>query len=197
MQGTIFTHRWVNVFYLQLSGSGITVNDLQTIANGIEAAWVADPAHALTGDVTLSSVTVDYVPSVGNSLQFVGSYSAAGSGGGTTVQDASACHVVDYVISASYRGGHPRSYVPGVDVSTVSAGSNVSSAQQSVVATRYNAFRNAVNALTSTNVTATVMGTVSFQTAGAWRTPPIFRAYTSVKYGNGGKLGSARRRIHS
>lgn len=193
--GTIFGHAWTQVFYLQVTGAAVTVNDLQSVSDEIATLWNTNIAPSLTADCILTNVSIVYIPSVGNELTYEGSYSHAGTAAGTTIDNAASSYVVNWKISAYYRGGHPRSYVPGVETSAVTNGSSISAATGSTFAGHWNTFRNALNAFTTTNITALVMGTLSFQAANAWRATPLFRAFTSVSVA--AKLGSQRRRIHS
>lgn len=195
ISGTDMGHKWVQVFYLQITGTGVTVNDLQTIADAISAAYNTDLCPQQASTTVMTTVQIVFIPSVGNEVTYTGSYSHAGTAAGTRIDDVSSTAVLQWKISAYYRGGHPRSYFPGVPTTHVANGSDLDSTLTSGLATQANAFRNAVNAITSTNVTAVVMGTLSYQTANAWRTTPLFRQFTSVSVNP--KLGSQRRRIHS
>lgn len=193
--GTLFDHLWTQVFYLHFVHGTVTINDLQSIADEIASLWNTNVAPDMSSDCTLTSVTLTYVPSVGNELVFEGSYTHAGTVAGTTIADASACYVVQWKIGAYYRGGHPRSYNPGVVSSVVTNGSLVSSGTRASLAGRWNTLRNALNAFTTTNISSITMGTLSFQSANAWRVTPLFRAFTDVAVAP--ILGSQRRRIKS
>lgn len=195
ISGKTLTHTWVMVFYLQLTGSGIIVNDLQSVANQIDTLWNTNIAPKVPTTVTMTNISVVFIPSVGNETRYDGSYSRAGTNGNTQVADASACYVVRWAISAYYRGGHPRTYMPGVSTADVTNGSAIGGASASNIATAWNTIRNALNSFTTTNITGIVMGTLSFQTGNAWRATPLFRPFTSVSVSN--LLGSQRRRIRS
>jgi hypothetical protein len=183
----------VQVFYLQLTHGVVTVTDIQAIADAMDGYWNTNIKPQVTPDVVMQGIDIVYINAVGSEIVYKGSYNRVGTNADTTVSDASAAYVINWAIAAYYRGGHPRSYLPGVANGAVSAGSNISSGARTNLATAWNAFRNAVNTLTTTNVSAIVMGTLSFQTGNAWRGAPVFRPFTSVSVRN--KLGSQRRRI--
>jgi len=188
-------HKWVNVFYVQLTHTNpVTVNDLKTLADYVAAHHVVAGSSSISSTTTLTQVDVNFIPSAGNSLDYTGTYSAAGAGG-TQVADASACQVITWIISDRYRGGHPSSYIPGLLAGSVANGSDISAGVVSALVAGMDALRTGINALTSTNITAMVMGTVRYESGNAWLSPPVFRAYTSTKGRN--KLGSQRRRILS
>jgi hypothetical protein len=193
--GTIFGHAWTQVFYLALTGSGIVAADLNTLATDLANSWNTNIAPVSTGDSILTGVEIVYIPSVGNEVVGSATVSHAGSNAGSSIADASACAVVNWNISAYYRGGHPRTYQPGILGSVITNGSIISSGQRSSIATGWANFRTAVNAYTTTNISGVSMGTMSFQTGNSWRTPPIFRAYTGCSVRT--VLGSQRRRLKS
>lgn len=193
--GSIFTHQWKNIFYLQVTGGAVTINDLTTLATDIATEWNTTMGTILTPDTVLTSVQIVYVPSVGNELQAVWTGTHAGTNATTTIQDASAAWVLNWPIGAYYRGGHPRWYVAGVAANAITNGSDGTGTVPGNLATQANNLRNYINGLTLTSITALAMGTLSFSTGGAWRATPIFRAFTGVSTRH--KLGSQRRRILS
>lgn len=193
LSGTVQGHAWTNVFYCNLGGTGITSTDLSTLATDIGNAWNTNVATQVTSDVVLTQVAIVYVPSVGNEVNATVTMSHAGSAASTIIDNASGCFVVNMHISAYYRGGHPRLYMPGPRLADVSAGSIVNSSTATNVASAWNNVRTAINAVTTANISSCQMGTLSFQTANTWRNPPIFRPYTGVSVR--GIIGTQRRRL--
>lgn len=193
--GTTLTHLWKQVFYCNLTGSTITVNDLQALCDEINTLWSANIKAQQCSTTIMSNVQAVYIPSVGNETVAIGTYTETGTNVGTQIQDAAAAFVISWKTTRYYRGGHPRSYMAGVPSSAITNGSNVASATQTAVASAWSTFKSGLNAFTSTNITGTQMGTVSFASGNAWRSPPIFVPFTDV--GCAATLGSQRRRIHS
>lgn len=193
LSGKILTHQWANVFYLRFTDDGTrTINDLDSILTAIGTNYSTDVLAQLSSSFTMTSITGVWITSVGNQLSDVKTVALTG-GAGAAVADAAASIVVDWKISDYYRGGHPRSYVPGVVSGNVTNGSDLSGGYLTSLATGFGALRNHINALTATHVSQVEMGTVRFQSADAWLTPPVFRPYTSVSIR--AKLGTQRRRI--
>lgn len=177
ISGSVFATYWANVFWLELTESGtIDVSDLTTIADAISAAWNSHVAPVVTTNVFLTQVKVTHFDSGGTETQYVGTYSHEGTQT-SQLHSCADCIVVDWFISAHYRGGHPRSYWPGPSDTDIDNGSTLHSTYRSSLASAAAAFLTAINAITSTHASAVAMGTVSFQHAGAWRTPPVFRPY--------------------
>lgn len=195
VSGTNFTHKWNNIFYLSLSGSGITSTDLDTLASTIATAWGTAWNSKLSDSATQTSVGIVYIPTAGTEV--VGSWTGTNAGTRTSAQllDASAAYVISWKTGQYYRGGHPRWYVAGVATTDITSGSAVGSTIRGQIATNLATFRGTVNSATTTHVASATMGTVSFQTGKEWRSPPIFVAFGSVTVS--AVLGSQRRRIHS
>lgn len=193
MTGTIFGHKSVNVFWLKFTKSAaVTVNDLSSIATSMDTLYNTTIRPQLSGSYTLTSIDLKYYKGDGTILEYSKAVTRTGAGA-TAVQDAGASYVVNWIIGSLYRGGHPRTYFSGVDNTTVTSGSDVTAGAQSAVAAGAEAWRNGINAITSTNVTAVTMGTVRFQQADTWLSPPVFYPYTGSKVR--AKIGSQRRRI--
>ena len=195
LSGTTQTHKWANVFYLQLTGSSILASDLNTLAADIATAWNTDIAPQVMPSVALTGVAIVYVPSVGNEVQGTWSGSHAGTQAGSDINDASSCYVVNLNISAYYRGGHPRWYIPGVQSGSVTNGSAVGGVILTNLAAAVGSFRTAVEGFTTTNISGVLIGTMSFQTGNSWRATPLFRHFTGQSVRT--TLGSQRRRLKS
>lgn len=101
--------------------------------------------------------------------------------------------LINWDIIAHYRGGHPRTYLTGVPAQALDDNSFLLAAAQAALQTRVDTFLSEMNATTSGGVTEVRLGTVSFVTAGAWRTPPIMRIYDSGLVS--GELATQRRRL--
>jgi hypothetical protein len=195
ISGKIFTHLYINVFWLQLTRSGAaTVNDLNTVVDAMLASYNTRLVSKLGQEVTGGEADASWITSAGNELNTVRNLTFT-PGGNPAVPDASACYVMSSTISSRYRGGHPRNYLPGPQSGHVINGSTVVAAQLAVMVAAAAGFRNDVDALTAGAITAVQLGTVSFVTGGAWRTPPVFRPYTGSTVRS--TIGSQRRRIKS
>jgi hypothetical protein len=193
LNGLSQTHPWASILWLQLTASAPAVADLQSIVDSISGLWNTDIAPQVPSGVSLSEVQAVWKTTGGVETVAQNSTVRTGTLSATLVQDASACFVVNWHLSAFYRGGHPHTFMPGVYTAAVSNGSDLNSSYQAALQTAWLAFLNGVNALTHGAITQTLLGTVSFASGKNWRTPPIFRPYTGVSIGN--KIGTQRRRI--
>jgi hypothetical protein len=180
---------------LELTGSSITPTDLSTLATDIAGSWNTRIGGAVPASVVLTGVDIVYVPSVGNEVVANVSVSHTGTFGGTDIQNVATSFVINWSISAYYRGGHPRWYLPGLVEADVTNGSSINSGRATGMATNANNFRLDINGYTTTNISAVQMGTLSFQTGNVWRGTPIFRPFTGASTRT--LVGQQRRRIKS
>lgn len=193
LQGLSQTHPWAAIQWLNITAGSPAQADLQSIVGSISSSWNTNFGPQVTAQTSLSSVEAVWTPTAGTEILATDSTVHTGTLSATVVADASACFVLNWRLNAYYRGGHPRTFLPGVYTAAVTNGSDVVSGYASSLQTSAAAFLTAVNALTHGSISAVQLGTVSFQSGNAWRTPPIFRAFTGV--GVGSKIGTQRRRI--
>src|SRR5437867_10671221 len=106
---------------------------------------------------------------VGTALVSTRTVSHVGTAG-AAVKDAEACQLINWHISAHYRGGKPRTYLPGAIDAHVTDGHLIDASWRSSVAGRAADFLGHVNAITNGTIATVKLGTVSFFTAGGSET---------------------------
>lgn len=184
VQGTLLGQNIVNVYWAQLTVSGtVTQGDLDTWTAAFGAAFKTDFGSVINGNYQFVSVSavlfVDGTPT--NVLESTQALSGAATG--TTNPDAGQAGVVSWLSTAYWRGGKPRSYIAlPTGVLSTSVRSTLTSTYITNLGTAAGNFVTAANALTGgSSITGTKLGFVSFFTAGAPRTPPLFFAFTGHK----------------
>jgi hypothetical protein len=194
INGLFGLQNWANVFHAQLAtSSSIIQADLDTWTTNFQAAYKTALAPLMTTGVTFSTAkAICYTPGVTELISQV-TMTGAGTGGGTAVADNSCCYCLSWSSNVYWRGGKPRTYLPGVaTVSTLNQTSITAAAQTALVAGGA-ALRTAVNALTAGTITGTQFGFLSFQSGNVPRTPPVFYAISGAKAHP--RMGSQRRRL--
>jgi hypothetical protein len=184
-----------NIFYLLLgTTSAITSTALGLLANQIKAAWGTEIVRDVNSHWSLDDVVITMVD--GSEVQGIDTSAAVP---GTNAADAlppgmSAC--VSWHINAAYRGGHPRTYMPGLSANQLSGiGSNEFSTAVAIqIANDWDNFLADVNALTLETSSVT-MGTVSYTRAKAPRTVPVFFSYINGLTRVNTRMASQRRRL--
>lgn len=193
ISGTINGQNWANVFHTAFTtSSSITQGDLDTVTAAIAAAYKTRFAGHENADVAYTNAkAVLYAPG-GGELISVAAMTGNGSASGA-LGDNAACSVVSWLTSVYWRGGKPRTYLPGVGGTVVSNGNELDSGEISSLTTAAASFRTDVNALTSGTITGTTLGFISFSSGNAPRATPVFFAYTGAIVHP--RLGSQRRRL--
>lgn len=184
---------WTNVWHLAVTTDGTkTAADLKTVTDAMVAAYFLRMKASISGSVTINDAKAVWISAVGNEIAYEGSYADVCTGGGA-VGDGSCAAVINWSISAYYRGGHPRTYMPGVIAGNTNGINQLTAAYQASIAAAANLFLSDVNALVGAHILTTKLGTVSFQSGNAWRVPPIFRAFNGASTRQ--TFGTQRRRL--
>jgi hypothetical protein len=175
--GTISAQNFANIFRCQLSTSGsISQADLDTWTLAFFNAYKAQfQAIAGSGVAVLNAKAVLYAP--GNT-ELISSQGVAYNGTGSPATGpGAASEVISWLSNVYWRGGKPRTYLPGVLSASLNSGTDtLTSTRITALKAAAAAFRTAVNALTATSITSTVFGFVSFRTGNAERGTPLFFA---------------------
>jgi hypothetical protein len=184
-----------NVLYvLKGSGPGSTSDPawLQALGNAVMTAL---GSAALGGQVAtqwiLSSVTCK--DNGGTSAQAQSTHSQLPGSVSGGVLPPQAAIVISWQIAEVYRGGKPRTYLPGVPTAAleVVGGSKILDTFATNTDTMATTFLTNFNSTPVTGTTVT-LGTVSYHTGHAVRPTPLFRTYFAVKVHE--RLDSQRRR---
>lgn len=136
IQGTIAGNPWACVWHFQFAGSTAdwSGTDVQTLADDVFNGWESELKPLMCNNVTCDAVTtVDLgteTPAVGSSTgtAWVGTISQPSL-------TAAACVLISMRIAARYKGGHPRTYLPGVHAVASTDGETITPGYQGLYAT--------------------------------------------------------------
>jgi hypothetical protein len=119
------------------------------------------------------------------------------AGAGTDVSGAddpgSVCAVISWLANVYWRGGKPRTYLPGLRTADRSGAIGLSVAGAAAIDGNAGLFMADINALAPAGFTSTALGFVSFRSGLADRVPPIFFPFTGHRVHL--RLGTQRRRL--
>jgi hypothetical protein len=184
-------NQWVNVFWLNLTATTHVVADLKSIIDTLVGYYNTDLQPSMSSDFHQLGAKATWLYASGNAIEYAGSYNNVGGDGNSVSSDAM-CSVIDWTINDYYRGGHPRTYFPGLAATHVNLGRTLVGTYASTLAAGANAFISHVNAETHGGISAVALGTVRFASGNAWLSPPVFRAYQSASVRS--IVGTQRRR---
>lgn len=174
--GTYGSTKWVNVFHLRYTGTLTTQADADSITASLQSAWASNIASLVHTTCSLTQTTLQDLSSL-TSPQSVNSTPHAGSSASAYNMPANVALVVSFKIGRRYRGGHPRMYVPAqVQNNTVNSnqwtGTWVLTAKNAMTA-----WVGALNAITTTGITLSEAGSLSYYSGHALRPTPVFDPY--------------------
>lgn len=191
--GTCLGTNWANVFHVLLStGSTITQADLDSWLSSFQAQYKTSFAPNVPTNTTYVAATaILYAPGGG---QLTSNVTMSGTGGGGAQgQDNAACGIISWNSSVYWRGGKPRTYLPGLPSTLSTDGRHLTGAAITAYQSEGAGFITAINALTHGTITATQLGFISFFSGNVLRSPPVFFAITGAKVHP--RLGTQRRRL--
>lgn len=155
-----------NLFHLSYSGGVPTSTQLNTVASQVLSAYSTQFAPLMVGQLSVTECTV---------ADLTSDTSAIGSAAATTVGTATgaalsfqAAAVISWTIARRYRGGHPRSYIPGAAVTDMNSLTTWTPTYTGALQTAATAFRASMNALV-VGSTSFTMVTVSYFTGKVMR----------------------------
>jgi hypothetical protein len=192
--GTMNGIAWANVFYCQLATSSAIIQaDLDTWTTAFQAAYKTRFAPVQRAEVLYAlAKAVCFTPGITQVTSSI-AMTGAGTEAGTLVSDNGVSKVVSWLSPVYWRGGKPRTYLPGVAVTDVTTSTVLTGAAITAVKTAAGNFRTDINALTAGTITGTQLGFVSFSSGNVPRGTPLFFAFSGATVHP--RLGSQRRRL--
>ena len=194
------SYPWTNVFWLKVvSGGTRTYADLSTLLIAFAAAHFTHLLPHVSNNVAQQTCHGSWQTGAGTAIE--STVAALGVGGGVAQPlPASAAAVLSWQIASRYRGGKPRTYLPGMTTSGIADTAHLSGSSVTTYANDAEAFRVAVNALTAGAITSVTLGTLRRFADGGSETipptylnPPVFWPFLSVLVH--ARLGTQRRRL--
>lgn len=194
IQGTCDSVNWANVFHAQLTtGGSIAQADLDTWTTSFQADYKTRFAGFINNQVGFSlAKTILYTPGGGELISSI-AMTGAGTVATGTGKDASGAKCISWLTTVYWRGGKPRTYLPGTSVAEMANELQIAGATVTALTTAAANFRTDINALAPASITGTQLGFVSFFSGNALRGTPLFFAYTGAKVHP--RIASQRRRL--
>lgn len=141
VNGSVFN----NIFHLQYSGSAPSVANLNALCTDVLTAWQTNFKSLVPSTVVLASADAQDLT---NSSAAAGSATdtTAGTRAGTPLPNSIAT-CITWHINNRYRGGHPRTYLPGPCIADVTGGNRYTDAYVTAADAAAAAFLAALNAI--------------------------------------------------
>lgn len=187
--------RWANVFWIRNAaqtqpGSAA----MEQLAKLVYDAYAAQFLPLLEQSVVLEGTQLIYYGEGGSQL---GSQWVQNTNG-TVTDIGSAANVaccISWLVPERYRGGHPRTYLPGIPTTALLGRNTFTDTFRTAVRLAADQFHATVNAFAGAALSPVHLGTVSFVHDAKWRTPPVFRDYTPGAAEVDVRVDTQRRRL--
>lgn len=146
IKGSLVSSKWANVFHVMKNDNlPWADNQLGSLAAAFRPAYtdnfkVLMVAASIIGDITCTDLSSD----TGGEASLPGATPGTGAG---TSSAANVATGITWRINRRYRGGHPRTYLPGVPSGVISDPTTFTSGHVAAALAGAQAFRNTVNAI--------------------------------------------------
>jgi hypothetical protein len=188
------TNESTNIYWLQLDAGeaeAFDETDSASLFTQLGIAWSTNLAPLLSTSCRLSLTKLVLKRASG---EFADQFSSSAAGSvDRDVEAANVCVDVNWNVNAFYRGGHPRTQYGGVPIGERTNSRLFDETYIANWVSGAHDFHVALNGITTPNVTSYEHFIPSFQTGGAWRTPPIHRGILSVSGRR--TIGTMRKRL--
>jgi hypothetical protein len=189
--GTYDGTNWANIFHANFVGSD-NVSDLHALLVQLDTFYDTEfmPLQKNSSShlsSVLTDLTSDTSPRVTSTPAVVGSITGPGLA-------ANAAVGLSWPILRRYRGGHPRTYLPGVGQDVLVNAHQLQPASITAYQAAAEAFLTDVNAADSGTITQCNLGSLSYHVGGAVRTVPVFDKFVGGAIVHS-RLDTQRRRL--
>lgn len=194
VSGVFGSSVWTNIFWFHSTHTtpidSATMNTFcGNLFDVIKVNYIANTSN----QNAITSVEATYFPT-GSPLVVVGTHTGSTAGGVSgDPLPASIAAVISWQSGVYWRGGKPRTYVAGLDISAQGNETELAGGFVTALQTDGDNLIAAMNALTSGNFDSIQFGLVSFVSGGVDRTPPEFFPITGCAVHP--RMDSQRRRL--
>lgn len=188
--GNINTAQWRNIWYLLYSSAAPTSAELNSLAAALLTEYSTTVMVNSSSDFKLTTCEITDLTS---STSAVGAASATLAGGGAVGGVASLCALAKHTIARRYRGGHPRTYVPGNSPNHLVNPQQWTTTEQSGVQTGMNAWLTYLGSYSGAPFAGLTPCNVSYYSGGSLRVTPVVDQHLTTTIEQ--TIGSQRRRV--
>lgn len=195
-------------FFFSYTGGPPTQADANALAAALQLHFGVNMMSPLADNCVLVASTIQDLSS---DTGVVATNLTTQAGGAGPMLTASACYVINHLIGRHYRGGKPRTYIPGVVAANLTGTNEVSSGAQTAIGTAWSTSVNSFLGTSGISITLQDIVNVSYySTSKVVISPTTGRARNVPQLRPGGpvvdhisgsvvaaKLGSQRRRLNT
>ena len=139
ISGLLSGQPWVNILHAVHDASTANATDLQTLCATINNSWGTNIKALCTTSCSMTAVAVTDISSRTGATASLTTPTQVGTLGNPAPNNVS--YAVGWVINRRYRGGHPRTYHPGLSTNQLNGNTQVSAATRTAMIAGYNALK--------------------------------------------------------
>lgn len=194
ISGTINGKPWANVFWINTAGGATAPQgDFDTVVSTIGEKYKTEFEVQQSNIITYVQAAGTMFQSANTAIHSVHAMSGSGVVATAPVDDNAAAAVLSWHTNAYWRGGKPRTYIPGLVDASVSGGSTLNGAFITGLQGAAGFFLTDVNGSAHGAITSVSLGLMSFFTGKNPRPAPVFFPFTGVSVHS--RMGTQRRRL--
>jgi hypothetical protein len=185
---------WANVFWATTIVGTPTTTQMNSLASDLLGLWLTQFQSRLADDVTITLGKATYYGASGYVITGEHAVNDVGTFGSNSQVPDQAAGVVSWLVSTTWRGGKPRTYLPCIPNHSVLVDmAHMSSTLVSGLEGDGAAFLAAMNGYTTSPFTSMTLGCLRFFSAGVPLSPPVFLPYTGCTVHS--RVATIRRRL--
>lgn len=182
---------WANILHWLYTGAGGSQADMVTFATTVIDAFVNDLLpHLHTGVHTSDVVATDLTSSTAPEATVINVQNGGAIGTGMAANTAT---VISHKIARRYRGGHPRTYLVGMETGNMTNFQQWAGAWLATIETAWNAFVTDCESGVPASLGTITPVSVSYRSGGVARVAPVIDVITASAVQ--GRVCSQRRRL--
>lgn len=188
--GAVGDAGWGNRFWLLTTGTP-TYAQVADLATDLYGVYQTNLLPVQSAASNLLECIVTYYDGAGNMEASAAAVHSGAASGAAVPVNAAGC--ISWKIGSSYRGGKPRTYLPGVVIGNLASERTFNTTYLDAVQTGAAAFIDDVNGLAPTGFDSVSLGVVHFFSGGVALSPPTFDPYLAASVQT--RVCSQRRRL--
>jgi len=169
-----------------------TGSQLLALSNAVSAAYRTRFLPSCVTGLTMNTQRTVLYYDATTEVGVDGTDTGSGSNGASP-ESPQVSYLLNWAIAGTYRGGHPRTYLPGVSYTDTNADGTLVSTRRTALSTAAAGFLSDVNALSPTPFTSVQLGTVAFFRGHSALSPPPFKPFLSGTCNS--RVATQRRRL--
>lgn len=174
MSGTQGSSIWANVFHVKCTlGANPSIANWHSCIGDFANAYINELFAVVSNECTVNEASGTLMTGAETELRDVSGFSYTG-GNAFPAESGQVCYLINWNTYAAWRGGKPRTYLPGAPEASVGRDGGIAGATLASLNGHITAFISAVEGISHGDITIDEFGFLSYVHNKEWREPPMF-----------------------